>query len=233
MTSKTLNHVNYFLKNGEYIVGDNKTEKSGLSPDTYSGAIVIQEKIGEIKITEIGCFAFSQCSITRVTIHAKIRSIHSGAFRYCSNLEYINIPETVTIIDDYAFTFDDVNGAPGCPKTIIEFNKGRTQSLFIHCENFMFKDLLIIIYPSDFVPKYESYNAFFLIEKLYICAPSVFDFYTKTTTENQELCGTPQYKGPPKTKNECSCKRYRRQSDVPLLSIMIFFLAVPYEGISI
>lgn len=232
MASKTLNNVNYFLKNGEYIVGNNETQKSGLSPTTYSGAIVIQEKIGEIKITEIGQYAFYYCSITRVTIHAKIRSINLYAFSWCSNLEYINIPETVTFIGD-ASLYLDTNSVLVCPKTTIEFNQGRKQGLFIDSENFQYKDLLIVIYPSDIVPKYKSSYAFVGTKKYYICTPSVFDFYTKTTTTNQELCGSPQYKGPPKTKNVCTCKRHRRQSNIPLISIIVFLLVVPYEGISI
>ena len=132
MNIKTVDHVNYYLSDNSYIVGDNSTSKAdGIDDTSYEGEIVIREKIGGKNVVEIAKHSFKECNITKVTIHAKIRSINVWAFCLCLRLEYINIPSTVTFIGDAAL-FVGVEGGDTDPLPIlVEFNEGRDQSFYI------------------------------------------------------------------------------------------------------
>ena len=71
----------------------------------------------------------------------------------------------------------------------VEFNEGRTKTLFIYHENFARRSSVSIIYPSKIVPIYSSTSlAFKGVANPKICAPSVFNFYTKQTTTNRASC---------------------------------------------
>ncbi len=86
---------------------------------SYSGNVVIPEKVSfegvDYKVTSIagnvthngGTYlggAFRGCSgITSVTIPNSVKSIGYGAFYGCSGMTSVNIPEGVTSIDGYAF----------------------------------------------------------------------------------------------------------------------------------
>ena len=100
MCFATLNNINYFLKDGFLTVGDNSTEKAdGITDASYSGEVVIEEKIRGKEVLGIAQCAFDGCLyITSVIIYAKLRSINKWAFRNCKNIEYINIPSSVTFI---------------------------------------------------------------------------------------------------------------------------------------
>ena len=76
----------------------------------------------------------------------------------------------------------------------LEFNEGRTQSLFICNQNFARRKTCYIIYPSKMIPKYsDTLNAFQDVSNLAICAPVSFNFYTKQTTTNRNECPMSQY----------------------------------------
>ena len=91
--------VKYYTKNDYLIVGDNETEQTGITDPSYSGEVVIQERVDGKEVKEIGQKAFFRCTgITKVTIHAKITNINQLAFCYCTSITYINIPSTVTFI---------------------------------------------------------------------------------------------------------------------------------------
>ena len=55
-------------------------------------------------VTNIGYYAFSHCSASRVTIGNGVRIIGDGAFEYCTNLTSIVIPGNVKCIDRCAFS---------------------------------------------------------------------------------------------------------------------------------
>ena len=74
----------------------------------YSGDIVIPESISfnysKYSVTSIGLWAFKECSdLTSVTIPNSVTSIGDYAFFYCNGLTSVTIPNSVTSIGDYAF----------------------------------------------------------------------------------------------------------------------------------
>ena len=194
MTFVTVDKVNYYSYSDYLIVGNNSTiSADGISDISYNGEIVIHEKINNKKVLEVAQKAFDSSLITKVTIYAKLRNINLAAFDYCTKLEYINIPSTCTFIGDAALFF----GQPGTNfdlQVLVEFNKGRTQNLFIDRQNFARRTTLYVIYPSEFVPIYSDTSYAFLdVTNYAICAPKQFNFYTKQTTTNNENCPAPVF----------------------------------------
>ena len=77
--------------------------------DAYVGNIIIPESITysgtTYSVTSIGDNAFRDCSgLTSVTIPNSVTSIGDGAFAFCSGLTSVTIPNSVTSIDRYAFS---------------------------------------------------------------------------------------------------------------------------------
>ena len=106
MSEVKKNYVRYFLSGNFYTVGNNKTTSvDGITDASYSGEIIIEERINGKEVLEIAQYAFQSRKITKVTIHAKLRSINQNAFRFCTKLEYMNIPATVTFLGNEALFF--------------------------------------------------------------------------------------------------------------------------------
>ena len=220
MSVITKNYVNYYPIDGYFVVGDNSTSNAdGINDTSYSGEIVIEEKINGKEVLEISKNAFSYCIITKATIHAKLRSINLGAFCYCEKIEYLNIPSTVTFLGSAAIWFGYAKNLD--LQITIEFVKGRTQKIFFDMKNFARRKTYNIIYPSTYAPLYSStVDAFLGVENYQICAPSSFAFYTKSTTAEQSKCPPSQYKG--KTSKICTCITKRKQQYF-ILNILICF----------
>ena len=142
---------------------------------------------------EISQYAFQACSITRVIIYAKIRSINFCAFRFCTKLKYINIPSSVTFLGELALYVGEA-GVTEPGEILVEFNKGRTQNFYIDEQNFARRETVYVIYPYKYIPSCQTTYAFAGVNYPYICAPSVFTFYTKKTITDSSKCPRPVFK---------------------------------------
>ena len=89
----------------EYKIDNGIIKITGLK-DGYKDKeeVTIPAKIDGYDVTVIGVDAFAYCtSLDSITIPNSVTSIESGAFLGCSSLTSISIPNSVTSIDDQAF----------------------------------------------------------------------------------------------------------------------------------
>ena len=233
MSYETVDNVKYFLQNNEfYIVGDNSsTDANGITDQSYEGEITIPEKIKYKEIREIGQYSFRYCKkITKVTIFAKLTAINDYAFDLCTNLKYINIPQTCTFLGDVAISPSSSSNVP----LVVEFCKGRTKKIYI-CENAIsFCPYISVIYPSDIEPLYDS-RQFDDVTSATICAHSSFSFCGKNmTTTDMSKCPIPIFESYKSAAAAgFTCKRIRR-NNIPLISLLLiaaFVPLVPYIAI--
>ncbi|MGN0638771.1 MAG: leucine-rich repeat protein [Huintestinicola sp.] len=77
---------------------------TGSTDSSYTGSIVIPDKIDGKPVTSIGDNAFNNCiGITGITIPNSVKYIGIGAFSGCNGLTSITIPDSVTAISDKTF----------------------------------------------------------------------------------------------------------------------------------
>ena len=91
-----------------YTVSNGKAEiRNGYSaaiPTSTTGAITIPSELGGYPVTSIGSYAFRDCSgLTSVTIPNRVTRIGDYAFYRCSSLTSVTMPDTVTSIGEGAF----------------------------------------------------------------------------------------------------------------------------------
>ena len=71
-----------------------------------NGAVTIPSTLGGKTVTSIGSYAFRDCSgLTSMTIPDSVTTIGYSAFEYCSGLTSVTIPDSVTTIGSYAFEY--------------------------------------------------------------------------------------------------------------------------------
>ena len=94
----------------DYILSDNGTDDDGnpiYSIEQYRGAggnVVIPSEINGLKVTAIRYGAFKECTTLKsVTIPDSVTSIGASAFSYCRNLTSVTLSNGVTSIDWGAF----------------------------------------------------------------------------------------------------------------------------------
>ena len=85
------------------VSSDNKVTITGCNKSA-KGAITIPSKIDEKSVTSIGYVAFRDCTnLTSITIPDSVTRIGSMAFRDCTGLTSITLSNSVTSIGDWAF----------------------------------------------------------------------------------------------------------------------------------
>jgi hypothetical protein len=233
MSSVTISNVVYYLNGSSYVVGNGATN-GGISDPSYSGEITIQERVNGKDVTEISKKAFNTCkAITKVFIYAKISKIGYGAFCWCEKLQYINIPSTVILLDGESLYFGRISSQTmyDLPVTV-EFEPGRTSSLYIGRACFGCRSYYYIIYPSNIVPTYVNDGNYYASGTVYICAPSQFDFYTKQTTTDRSKCPASLNINPIEKKIKWSCQCNTRILSSTMLSFLVIFLSHSFDNIA-
>ena len=185
--------IKYYSKGSYYIVGDNSSKKvNGILDRNFEGEITIFDKINGKRVLEVGMYAFCDCrNLTKVFIKARIRTINTWAFVWCLKLNYINIPETVTLMGRTSIYLSNGDHEVLDVPITVEFNKGRTLGLYMYGCIFAQRKTFHVIYPSSIVPKYDDSSAFRSVSNAIVCAPSSFIFYSKPTTTDQSKCPAP------------------------------------------
>jgi hypothetical protein len=91
------------LASGDFVYSGS----TGITIIAYTGsggAVTIPAEINGIAVTGIGNEAFRNCtSLTGITIPDSVESIGDWAFAYCTSLTEITIPDSVASIEGYAF----------------------------------------------------------------------------------------------------------------------------------
>ncbi|MCH2026772.1 MAG: leucine-rich repeat domain-containing protein, partial [Verrucomicrobiales bacterium] len=114
--------LSYSVKYGSVTITDCKT--------TAAGELEIPATIGDKPVTKIGSGAFRGCSsLTTITIPDGVTSIGDESFYSCSQLVAVIVPNTLTSIGESAFRYCN-------SLTIIDLPEGITsigESAFHHC----------------------------------------------------------------------------------------------------
>ena len=94
-------------KDLNYALNSDKKSYSVIGMGTATGTdIVIAPVYEKLPVTSIGEYAFRNCSsLISITIPNSVTSIGRGAFSDCSSLTSITIPNSVTSIGDRAFSY--------------------------------------------------------------------------------------------------------------------------------
>ena len=109
--SAELSDLSYSVKYGSVIITDCKT--------TATGELEIPASIEEIPVSKIGSAAFRGCSnLTSITIPDGVTTIGDESFYSCSSLAAITIPDTVFSIGESAFRYCNSLTAINLPEGI-------------------------------------------------------------------------------------------------------------------
>lgn len=92
-------------ENGYAYTVDNGEARIWYADNTVTGDVVIPSKLGGYPVTEV-CISLPfvyELDITSAVIPSGVRTINRNAFSYCKKLTSVTIPDTVTLIEAFAF----------------------------------------------------------------------------------------------------------------------------------
>jgi len=166
--------VNYKCDAKECIVGtDVLTDSANAISSTFSGIIIIPSHHNGLPVTKVGQSAFRYArSVTEVIIKARITTFGVRAFSDMDGLKKINIPSSVTRIEDYGLQFS-LNGQTVGTVTVT-FEEGSSLE-YIGSEVFGYKTNLIVYYTKGSSPSCHS-KVFDGAKDVTIYAPASFKF---------------------------------------------------------
>ena len=119
----------YCTVDGVFMLGNNtEVHRNGLIKyNVYPSTVLIPRIVDNKAVYEIGSYALFECTeIKRIIIEARITRIGSHAICSMKSLEYIRLPNTLEILEDFSLHFWDLvenyHPAPGIATVIFEPN---------------------------------------------------------------------------------------------------------------
>ncbi|MBQ9432442.1 MAG: leucine-rich repeat protein [Kiritimatiellae bacterium] len=140
---------------GKAAIGDNTVNVPDLTavPKTTSGTLTIPRLLGGYPVTSIGKYAFKNCSyLTNIIIPDCVTSINIYSFSYCNGLTDITIPNSITDIGSNAFAGCDKLTSFNIPSSV----KRIGDAVFLGCRS------LLSITVADDNPSYKSVSGLLL-----------------------------------------------------------------------
>ena len=170
-------HIQYCLIDGETYVGNNET--NAYNNETTPIDITIPKTFHGNDVIYIGSYAFNfYRKLRKVKIQASIIAINRGAFANCPNLEYINIPSSLTFLYDNAIQcYNAGNPSPGVLTVAFDFD---SQIQLIGRQLFSYKEFIHIYICDKISPIVKSYV--FNSTEVTIYSTSSFSLNNITTT---------------------------------------------------
>ncbi|MDR0523602.1 MAG: leucine-rich repeat protein [Candidatus Methanoplasma sp.] len=111
------------------LTGDRKGFSVSKGTADLSAAVVVPEYYGGKPVTELAFNAFSNTSISGITLPQTLTKISYQAFYNCKSLASVEIPSSVTAVDPSAFSYSSLNSVRILGNALIG------QNAFAHCES--------------------------------------------------------------------------------------------------
>lgn len=176
-----VNPKTYVCTSSSCTVGSGDSSKfPNAIASTDIGIVVIPKLYNGTPVTSVGHSAFRLANrICEVKIYAELTMIGQRAFSDMISLRTINIPETLTKIDEFGLQFSNSGISNG---TVFIIFEGKSSLSYIGQEVFGYKTKVVINYTSTKSPKCAS-SAFRGTENALIYAPTSFLFCEKYKTK--------------------------------------------------
>ena len=179
--------IEYCLIDGDWYVGNNET--NAYSNLSTPADIIIPQLIDGHPIHYIGKRSFNfNRKLRSVKILARIEAIHFGAFANCNELEYINIPSTLTYLYDSSIQCFN-HGKPSLGLLTVAFEID-SHIQYIGRQLFSYKQYTHIYICQNMNPIYGEYLFHDTIATVYSTSSFLFGNIQTTLT----YCCSPKVK---------------------------------------
>ena len=167
----------YCTVDGVFMLGNNSEfYRNGLiNENIYPSTVLIPRTIHNKAVYEIGSYALYRCvNIKRIIIEARITRIGSNAICSMKSLEYVRLPNTLEILENFSLHFWDLvenfHPGPGIATVIFEPNSKLKQ---ISYHTLSYKDTLYI-HTCEPIRAQIDYLAFGYVKTMKIFSPVHF-----------------------------------------------------------